>query len=161
MPNVSPVGLLVNCPAAATPVPDKGIVSVGFVASDVKVTLPLEAAAVCGAKVTVKVVVFPAANVLGVVIPLKLNPVPLMLACEMVTLLPPVFVMVAVTVCCVPTVTLPRASLEGLLASCPAVTPVPVREMVSVGFDASDANVTVPLAEPADCGAKVTVKLVL
>jgi hypothetical protein len=40
LPKLSLVGVLVSCPGEA-PVPDKGIVRVGFAASDVKVTLPL------------------------------------------------------------------------------------------------------------------------
>jgi hypothetical protein len=107
------------------------------------------------------VVFWPAANVLGVLIPLKLNPLPLTAACEIVTLLPPVFVIVALAVCCAPTVTLPNALLAGLLVSCPAVTPVPESEIVSVGVDAFEVSVTVPVALPAVCGANVTVKLVL
>jgi hypothetical protein len=43
----------------------------------------------------VKVVLWPAASVIGAVIPLSVNPVPLMLTCEIVTLVPPVFVTVS------------------------------------------------------------------
>jgi hypothetical protein len=44
------------------------------------VTLPLALAAVSGANLTVKVALWPAVRVTGVVIPLRLNPVPLMVA---------------------------------------------------------------------------------
>lgn len=61
----------------ATPVPDKGMVSVGLEAFDVMVTLPFALATVCGANVTVKLVLCPAVSVTGAVIPVKVNPVPL------------------------------------------------------------------------------------
>jgi hypothetical protein len=63
--------------------------------------------------------------------------------------------------CREPTVTLPNASLAGLLVSCPAVTPVPVSGIASVGFPGSEVIVKFPLAEPAACGAKITVNDVL
>jgi hypothetical protein len=68
---------------------------VGFEAFDVIVTLPLALAAEAGVNVTVKVAPWPAVNVTGAVIPLRLNPVPLIATCEIVTLDPPVFVTVS------------------------------------------------------------------
>ena len=100
-------------------------------------------------------------SVAGVVIPLKLNPVPVIAACEIVTLVPPLFVTVTEAVCCDPTVTLPNASLAGLLVSCPAATPAPESGIVSVGFGAFEVRVTLPLTAPAVCGANVTPKVVL
>ena len=70
------VGLAPNVPGA-TPVPDNGIVSVGFEALDVMVRLPLALPGDDGAKETLKVALCPAVSVTGVVIPLKLNPEPL------------------------------------------------------------------------------------
>lgn len=93
--------------------------------------------------------------------PLTLNPAPVTLTCEIVTLLPPVLVIVAVAVCCVPTVRLPKALLEGLLVNWPAVIPVPDSGIVNVGFDPFEVSVTVPVAAPGDCGAKLTVNVVL
>jgi hypothetical protein len=49
-----------------------------------------------GANVTVKVVLCPAVNVTGVVIPETLNPVPDAATAEIVALVPPVFLMVSV-----------------------------------------------------------------
>ena len=60
-----------------TPVPVTGIVRVGLDAVEVMVTLPLALAADSGANVTVKVALWPAVSVTGAVIPLRLNPVPL------------------------------------------------------------------------------------
>lgn len=88
-------------------------------------------------------------SVRGVVMPPSVNPVPLIDTCETLTAVPPVLVSVTVAGCVAPTTTLPKASVVGLRESVPAVTPVPDRDMVSVGFDAFDVMVTVPLALPA------------
>ena len=77
LPRLSVLGVAVSCPAAAVPVPDSGIVSVGLDAVEVMVTLPLALAADCGANVTVKLALCPAVSVTGAVMPVKLNPVPL------------------------------------------------------------------------------------
>ena len=58
-------------------------------------------------------------------------------------------------------VTLPNASLAGLLVSCPAAAPVPVSGIVSVGLGALEVIVTLPLAEPVAWGAKITLNEVL
>ena len=79
----------------------------------------------------------------------------------MVTLLPPVLVTVSKAVCGLPTVTLPKSSLDGLLANCPAATPVPDSGMVRVGFAPLEVRVTFPLADPVAWGAKATVKVAL
>jgi hypothetical protein len=78
MPRVP--GATVSWPAAEVPVPDSGIVKVGLDAVDVIVTLPLAAPAVSGANETLKLALCPDVNVTGTVIPLSVNPVPLMLA---------------------------------------------------------------------------------
>jgi hypothetical protein len=76
-PNASEPGETVNCPTAAvTPVPDTGNVKLGLLAFDVTVRFPLAAPAVLGAKDTVNVALAPLLSVKGVVIPLKLKPVP-------------------------------------------------------------------------------------
>jgi hypothetical protein len=53
------------------------MVRVGLDAVEVMVTLPLALAAERGANLTVKVALWPAVRVNGVVIPLRLKPVPL------------------------------------------------------------------------------------
>ena len=141
-------GLAVICPAE-TPVPESGIVSVGFEPFDVSVTLPLPEPVACGAKITLKVVLCPAASVVGMANPLKLNPEPLTAAWEIVRLVPPVLVTVSETDSWLPTVTLPKASLVGLLERCPGAMPVPVSEIVSVELGALEVNVTFPDTAPA------------
>ena len=58
-----------------------------------------------------------------------------------------------------PTCTLPKLRLDGFAERVPGATPVPEREMLSVGFEALLVRERVPLAAPADCGAKTTLKL--
>ena len=75
-----PKGILVgfdpNVPTVM-PVPDSGIVNVGFDAFEVTVTFPLTAPAEVGANDTLNVALWPEVKVTGVVIPVKVNPVPL------------------------------------------------------------------------------------
>jgi hypothetical protein len=76
LPKLRLVGLDPIAPGA-TPVPDKGMFRVELGAFEVIVTLPLTLPADDGVNVTVKVALWPAVNVIGVVIPPRLNPVPL------------------------------------------------------------------------------------
>jgi hypothetical protein len=119
------VGVTVSCPVVAVPVPDSGIVRVGLEAVEVMVTLPVTLAADAGVNVTVKLVLCPAVSAIGAVIPLRLNPVPLIATREIVTLEPPILVTVSDRDCLLPTVTLPKLRLAGAEVSCPRVTPVP------------------------------------
>ena len=101
---------------------------------------------------------WPAARVNDELIPLSVNPAPLIVTFETETLVPPVLVIVPDKDWLAPTVTLPKLSELGLELSCPGVAvPVPDREMVSVGFEALDVTVTVPLALPVEVGANLTV----
>jgi hypothetical protein len=156
------IGLEPNIPTgAAVPVPERGIVKVGLAALEVTVTLPLSLAAVAGSKLTLNVAPCPAPRVIGVAMPLTLNPEPLAATCEIVTLELPVFVMVSDVVCLVFTVTLPKLTVVALAPNSPGVTPVPDKVMPSVESEASDAIVTVPEALPEACGVNDTVKVVL
>lgn len=76
LPKLRLVGFALKAPGA-TPVPDIGIVSVGLVAVEVIVRLPLIAPAAVGTNLTVNVVLCPPLSVRGVVIPLTLIPAPL------------------------------------------------------------------------------------
>jgi hypothetical protein len=161
LPSAMGVGAAVNTPAVADPVPVKGMVSVGLEPFDVTVTLPLELPAVCGAKVTVKVAVCPAATVTGGVIPVRVNPVPVTPTCEIVTLDPPILVTVSDSAWFFPVCTVPKLRLAGFAPRAPGPTPVPDNAIDSVGLGAFEVIVTVPLALPVACGAKVTVNVVL
>ena len=76
VPKLRLLGLDPNAPGA-TPVPDSGMVRAGLEAFEVIVISPLTLAADAGVNETVKVALWPAVSVAGVVIPLRLNPVPL------------------------------------------------------------------------------------
>ncbi len=67
----------------------------GFEPFEVMLTLPLAAPLVVGEKSTVNEVLWPAVNVKGKDRPLRLNPLPLALAAEIVRLVPPVLVSVS------------------------------------------------------------------
>ena len=76
LPKLKLVGLAPNVPGV-TPIPDNGIVSVGFDPFEVTVRLPPALPADDGANETLKVALCPAVSVTGVVIPLTLYPAPL------------------------------------------------------------------------------------
>ena len=82
--------------ATVTAVPLSGIDKLGLEALDVTVAVPVNVPADAGANFTVNVVLCPAANVTGTVIPEMLNPVPEAATAEIVALLPPVFLIVSV-----------------------------------------------------------------
>jgi hypothetical protein len=96
--------------------------------------------------------------VTGNVKPLKVNEGLLDVALVTVTLEP-----VALSLPCktefVPTTTLPKFSATGLTANCPAAVPEPDNGMLRVGFDAFEVSERVPLALPAEAGAKVTLNV--
>ena len=68
----------------------------GFDAFDVTVTVPVNVPALVGANFTVNVVLCPAVNVTGGVIPVTLYPVPVAATAEIVALVAPVFLIVSV-----------------------------------------------------------------
>ena len=77
LPKLRLVGFALSVPAAtATPVPDNGIDMLELLASELMIADPVTYPLTFGEKVTVKVAVFEAARVTGVVIPLKEKPVP-------------------------------------------------------------------------------------
>jgi len=108
--------LAVSVPCV-TPVPESGMLKLGFKPLEVMLTLPLVAPLAVGENVTVNDVLWPAVNVKGKVRPLKLNPVPLAAAAEMVRLAPPVLVRVSDKLALLPTWTLAKFRLVGLAAS--------------------------------------------
>ena len=76
LPKLRVVGFDPSAPGA-TPAPDSGMVRFGLGAFEVMVTLPLTLPADAGVNVTLRLALCPAASVTGIVIPLRLNPVPL------------------------------------------------------------------------------------
>src|SRR5208282_950736 len=95
LPNAKLVGFAVSAPWV-TPVPESGMLKLGLEPLEVMLTLPLAAPLVVGANSTVNDVLCPAAKVKGKdASPLKLNPLPLAAAAEIVRLEPPVLVRVS------------------------------------------------------------------
>ena len=129
----------------------------GLAPFEVIAIFPLTSPVAAGANRTEKVVLCPALSVSGNASPLRVKPAPLAEAAEIVTLDPPELVRVSVSVFELPTTTLPKLKLAGFGDSWPWVTPVPVRPMFSGEPGASETIASVPFAEPAPVGAKVTV----
>ncbi len=101
MPKARLVGFTVSV-AGVTPVPESGMVKLGFDPFEVMLTLPLAAPLAVGEKSTDNDALWPAAKATGKVSPLKLKPVPLALAAEMVRVDPPVLVSVSERVVLLP-----------------------------------------------------------
>lgn len=87
-------------------------------------------------------------KVSGVEMPLKVKPVPLTLNAEIVTLTPPVFVIVSDNAELLPTVTVPKLRLVGFAVSVPGVTPAPDNGIDNVAFEAFEVTISVPVAFP-------------
>ena len=137
------------------------MVRFGLEPLDVMLILPFTPPVTAGANCTENDVLWPAFNVRGNFNPLRLKPAPLAAAAEMVTLFPPELVMVSESVFELPTCTLPKLRLAGVGVSCPGVTPVPVRLIFRGEPGVSETIARVPLAAPAEVGAKVTVNATL
>jgi hypothetical protein len=146
---------------ATRPIADRGRFKVGFAPLLTRVTLPATFPPACAANVMLKLALCPAASVSGRLSPLRLKPAPEIEACEIVMLDPPVLLIFPVNVWLDPTRTLPKSKLTGVAVSCPAATPFPESDIVSVGFDALLASVTFPVAAPVATGVKVRFNVVL
>ena len=85
------------------PVPESGTLKLESDPVEVMLTLPLAAPVALGSKVTVNDVLWPAAIVKPGASPLKLNPLPLAEAAEIVRLDPPVLVRVSDKLVLLPT----------------------------------------------------------
>ena len=93
--------------------------------------------------------------------PLKVKPVPAMVALLMITLEPPELVIVAVCFWFLPISTVPNAIMLEPVLSDPGVTPVPESATLNEVFDASLVMATLPAAAPDTVGANFTEKLAL
>src|ERR1017187_5098028 len=102
LPKARLVGFAIKSPCV-TPVPESGMLKLGFKPFEVMLTLPLAAPLVVGANFIVNDVLWPAFNVKGKVSPLRLNPPPLAAAAEMVRLDPPELVSISDKLVLLPT----------------------------------------------------------
>lgn len=89
-----------------------------------------------------------------------MNPAPVTLACEIVTLADPVFVRLTDAVPLVPTPTFPKLTADGVLVK-PGCVPVPVSATAMGEFGALLETDILPVPLPADVGANFAVKLML
>jgi hypothetical protein len=104
-------------------------------------------------------VLCPALSVSGTVKPLRLKPVPLAVAAEMVRLVPPELVSVPDRGFELPTGTLPKLRLAGLGVIWPCATPVPDSGTDKVALVALELMVIEPLAAPALAGANLALNV--
>ena len=95
----------------------------------------------------------------GRFIPLMVNPAPLALALDTVTLEPPELVSTSDVLLVVPTGTAPKLMLAGLGVNPPGLVAVPESAICMVGLAELFETDMVPLKLPADFGANVTLKL--
>jgi hypothetical protein len=102
LPKFKVLALEFSCPAE-TPVPDSAIVREEFEAFEFTVIPPVELPPAFGVKATVNVTLCPLFKVIGRLSPLRLNPVPLTLVCEIVNVELPVLLKVSYFVCLRPT----------------------------------------------------------
>lgn len=116
LPNLKLVGLIPNCPPL-TPDPDKGTVMVRLDNLLMNEMLPLTLLADFGVKVTFRVKLCPGVSVSGSDNPVKPNPVPVTVACEMVSFEFAELVSVSVEVLVLLTCTLPKLMLAGFATS--------------------------------------------
>jgi hypothetical protein len=82
--------------------------------------------------------------------PLKLNPVPVAAAAEIVRLDPPELVSVSDKLELLPSCTLPNPRLVGFAVSVPGAMPVPDSARFTAGLEALEVKATLPLELPVD-----------
>ena len=102
LPNARLVGFAARVPCVK-PVPESGMLKVESEPVEVMLAVPLAAPLAVGEKTTVNDVLWPAVRVKGNASPLRLKPVPLAAAAEIVRLVPPLLVRVFVSDFEVPT----------------------------------------------------------
>ena len=99
------------------PVPVSGTFSAEFAALDATARLPVTLPLALGENFMLKLALWPAVSVVGKVKPLRLNPEPVALAAEIVTLALPELVRVSVMEPLLPMITLPKPKLDGVEVS--------------------------------------------
>jgi len=112
LPKLNVAGVTLN--PACTPAPLKLIVDGEPIALLVTVTVPVAFPTTVGAKFAVKLKVWEGATVVGVLTPVKLNPVPLTVMLETVAAAFAVFVSVINWLALLPVETFPKFTLAGL-----------------------------------------------
>ena len=155
LPRLALVGETVKVPAAV-PVPDKGMDTVGLLALEITVRLPLTAPLTVGVKNTLNVTLAAGASVKGGLIPVRPNAEPVVFAEDSVTGAVPILVSVSASVAVLPTPTVPKLTVGRLAAIFPC-TPQPLSDTETVGLDALLLNAIAPLMYPAALGVNLIV----
>src|SRR5271166_270393 len=152
LPKVRGAGAITNWPAAVLPpVPVSGMVRPAFG----KIRLLLAAPVNCGAKVTLKVKVWPGETIWGKVNPLAVNSVPVISTCVRRMYDVPELVRVIGNVAVAPTLTLPNPRDAGLGVMDSLISPTPPAPMYSVWLAGVVTKAKVPVAQPATVGRNV------
>lgn len=141
--------------------PDSDTPRLGFEASETNPALPLTLPADVGANFTPKVKLCPGLRVSGRVSPVTLKPAIVTLAWDTLIAVPPELVRVSDLVRLLLIATLPKLREDDETPNTPGVVPLPDRAMSNVELEASLRTEIFALAEPPDCGLKVTLKLEL
>jgi hypothetical protein len=154
-PKLKLLELRLRVSVAATPVPVNATVAGDPGALLVMVRLPLALPADVGENCALNVLACAGFNVSGRVNPLVLNALPITLTCETVNAAVPVLLSWMVWESVVPTVTLPKPKLDGVMLNA-ACTPVPVTGITALPPCVSE-TVTFPLTFSLALGSKLTV----
>jgi hypothetical protein len=117
--------------------------------------LKLSVPADCGANITSKAVLCPAAKVIGRVRPPTLYPLPVKLAWVTITLEPPVLLKLAGKLWVLPVCTDPKLKLEGVTVNALGATAVTESGRARVASLAFELMVRLPFSAPAVGGAQV------
>lgn len=157
LPNVRLAGLGASVPGI-TPIPVKESTALLLTASAVvaKVTLPVKVAAPVGANVIVTGAIAPGSSVSGRARLFIENPAPLMVACETMTLVPPLFERFTVLDWLDPTVIFPKTISPGPGTSRPRVTPTPVVGIETMRCPFCPLKAIVMVGSPASVGSNST-----
>jgi len=160
LPNAAVVGVAASC--ACIPVPLNASVAGEPGALLTIEMLPVSLPGAGGVNFTVNDALLLGLIVIGIVAPLMLNPVPAGVAWVTVNAAFPGFVSVTVCDPVVPTETLPKATLAGLIVSCGCeAVPDPDKEITSGEPGALLTIETLPVALPAVVGENLAVNDVL
>lgn len=130
--------------------------SVELAASETTEMDPVALPPVVGANTVPKVKLCPVVKVRGKLNPVIRKPVPETLAWLTVTVLLPVLVKVSDKVLVLLTGTVEKSRLESLALNAPAPATFAVRGIAMLVLDASLVIERLPVADPLDCGVKVT-----
>jgi hypothetical protein len=154
-PKARDVGLADNNKLWLTLVPLNGTVTREFGALLVIVIVPTALPEVAGEKRTVKAVDWPGATVVGSVGPVIPNPVPPIVACEIIKLAFPESRTVSVCVLDVPSATPVKLTAAGTTVICGCM-PVALSGTVKVGLLALLVKVKLPVAAPIEVALKLS-----